>query len=417
MRCALFITLLGFAPVLGAYSVLTHEAIIDTAWDTGIKPLLLARYPGASPQDLTQAHSYAYAGSIIQDMGYYPFGSHYLSDLLHYVRSGGFVMNLIAEAQDLNEYAFALGALAHYAADKEGHSIAVNRSVPIEYPKLRRRYGNVVTYEDNPTDHLRVEFSFDVLQIARGFYAPQAYHDFIGFRVSRPVLERAFYDTYGLDFTEVCKDPDLSLGSYRRTVSSVIPEMTQVAWDMKKDDLQKAHPGVTRRGFVYRLSRASYRKEWGEPSREPGVGTRVLAFWIRILPKVGPLKTLNFKPPTPETEKLFETSFDRTIDRYRELLAQQGQGRLQLADLDLDTGKPTQAGEYRMADNVYAKLARDLAAKEPSAANQTARSNVLAFYGDMSRPNWAQTDRHEWRRTVAAVGKLRSEESASRVQQ
>ena len=60
-------------------------------------------------------------GCIIQDMGYYPFGSKFFSDLVHYVRTGDFVANLIGEAQNLDEYAFALGALAHYAADTQGH--------------------------------------------------------------------------------------------------------------------------------------------------------------------------------------------------------------------------------------------------------------------------------------------------------
>src|SRR5215469_8611173 len=158
---------------LHAYSVLTHEAIIDSAWNQNIKPLLLKRFPNATRDELLKAHAYAYGGCIIQDMGYYPFGSHFFSDLLHYVRSGDFVMNEIAASQDLSEYAFALGSLAHYAADNEGHSIAVNRSVGVEYPKLASEFGPKVTYADNPTAHLRVEFGFDVLQVARGNYAPQ----------------------------------------------------------------------------------------------------------------------------------------------------------------------------------------------------------------------------------------------------
>ena len=173
------------APPLHAYSVLAHEAIIDSAWDQNIKPLLLKRFPNATPDDLVKAHAYAYGGCIIQDMGYYPFGSKFFSDLLHYVRSGDFILNEIAASQDLDEYAFALGSLAHYAADNEGHSIAVNPSVGVEYPKLASEFGRTVTYADNPTAHLRVEFSFDVLQVARGNYAPQSYHDFIGFEIAK----------------------------------------------------------------------------------------------------------------------------------------------------------------------------------------------------------------------------------------
>src|SRR5579863_1152623 len=221
-------------PALSSYSVLTHEAIIDTAWGQSIKPILLARFPNATPDDLREAHAYAYGGCILQDMGYYPFGSKFFSDLVHYVRSGDFVANLIRESQDLNEYAFALGALDHYAADNEGHSIAVNASVPIEYPKLRKKYGKTVTYADDPVAHIKVEFSFDALQVGRGAYAPQAYHDFIGFQVSKSLLERAFHDTYSLNLTDVFSDLDLALGTYRHTVSSLIPTMTKAAWHLKR---------------------------------------------------------------------------------------------------------------------------------------------------------------------------------------
>src|SRR6478735_6655347 len=178
------------APACDGYSVLTHEAIIDAAWKDNISPLLLKRFPDSTPQELLQAHAYVYGGAIIQDMGYYPFGSKFFSDLTHYVRSGDFVLALIEESTSLNEYAFALGALAHYAADRSGHPLATNPSVALMYPKLAKKYGPVITYEDNPAMHARVEFAFDVDQVAEGHYAPSAYHDFIGFEVSKPVLER-----------------------------------------------------------------------------------------------------------------------------------------------------------------------------------------------------------------------------------
>src|ERR1044071_8610426 len=178
------------------YSVLTHEAIIDASWKDSIRPLLIKRFPRATEEQLREAHAYAYGGSIIQDMGYYPFGSKFFTDLVHYVRSGDFIEALLDEAQDINEYAFALGALAHYSADNSGHVIAVNRAVPILYPKLRARYGDRITYVEDPTAHLKTEFGFDVVQVARGRYASQAYHDFIGFEVSKSVLQRAFKRTY-----------------------------------------------------------------------------------------------------------------------------------------------------------------------------------------------------------------------------
>ena len=186
MRRLILLVLLSSSLSYG-YTVLTHEAIIDSAWDTSVKKLLLKRFPNATPEELGQAHAYAYGGCIIQDMGYYPFGSRLFSDLTHYVRSGDFISALIRDSQDLNEYAFALGALEHYAADNEGHRTATNRAVPMLYPELRRKYGRDVTYWDDPVAHIRTEFGFDVLQVAAGGYAPEGYRNFIGFQVSKDV--------------------------------------------------------------------------------------------------------------------------------------------------------------------------------------------------------------------------------------
>jgi hypothetical protein len=393
---------------LSSYSVLTHEAIIDSAWDKDIKPLLLARFPNATPEELKKAHANAYGGCIIQDMGYYPFGNKFFSDLVHYVRTGEFVTNLIRESQDLNEYAFALGSLAHYAADTQGHSIAVNHSVPDEYPKLKKKYGNVVTYADDPTSHIKVEFGFDVLQVARGTYAPQAYHDFIGFEVQKSLIERAFHDTYSMELKDVFKNLDLALGTYRHTVSAIIPTMTKAAWNLKKKELIKSDPGITRQKFIYNLSRANYHKDWDGEYRKPGIGARILAFFMRILPKVGPLKALSFKAPTAQTEKLFETSFDKTLDEYRALLSEQQRKQLTLQAMDFDTGKPTRPGEYKLADDTYAKLAIKLADEDPSTLDPAVRKDVLAFFANMDAPFATKKDPKEWEKTVAAVEKLRS---------
>jgi hypothetical protein len=168
-----------------------------------IAPLLLKRFPNSSPEEMLEAHAYVYGGAIIQDLGYYPFGSQFFSDLTHYVRSGDFVIALIEESRDLNEYAFALGALAHYASDTSGHPLATNPSVALTYPKLAKKYGPVITYEENPSAHAKVEFAFDVDQVAEGHYAPKAYHDFIGFEVSKSVLERAFIKTYSIEMSSV----------------------------------------------------------------------------------------------------------------------------------------------------------------------------------------------------------------------
>jgi hypothetical protein len=391
--------------------VLTHEAVIDSAWEQNIKPLLLERFPGATAEELKDAHASAYAGCIIQDMGYYPFGNKFFSDLVHYVHGGEFVVNLIREARTIDEYGFALGALAHYAGDIQGHSVAVNRAVPIEYPRLERKFGPRVTYADDHSSHLKVEFAFDVLQVSRGNYAPQAYHDFIGFHVSRGVLERAFRDTYCLELADVITNLDLALGTYRHVVSGTIPHMTRVAWRLKESDLKKSRSGITRRAFIYNLSRASYRKEWDDRYQHPGAGADILAFLIRILPKFGPLKALDFKAPTARTERLFEDSFDRTLAEYIRLLTAAGDDRLVLEERNFDTGSPTRPAEYTLADATYARLAVALAEEQPETVDRKLRNEVLAYYQDPDLPFATKKDAKAWRETQDALEKLRSQKA------
>jgi hypothetical protein len=372
---------IALAVNVSAYSVLTHQAIIDTAWDRSIKPLILDRYPATTAEGLREAHAHAYGGAIIQDMGYYPFGSHFFSDLVHYVRGGDFVEALLSEAQDANEFAFALGALAHYSADEKGHSIATNLVVPMLYPKIRKKYGNVVTYEDSPVAHLKTEFSFDVVQVAQQHYAPEAYHDFIGFKVAKPVLERAFLKTYGVELKDVFFSVDLALGTFRHTVGGLIPEMTKVAWETKKDDIVKARPGTTRDKFLYNMSRASYEKEWGDEYERPGIGARILAFFFRLIPRFGPFKALAFHEPTPEAQKLFMESFNKTVDSYRlRLSALRKHERLQLPNENLDTAKATAFGKYQLADKTFAELLARLNKHDFTGIDPKLRETLLSYY-------------------------------------
>jgi len=339
-----------------AYSVLAHEAHIDALWDTGIRPLLHRRFPRATEADLTAARAYAYGGAVIQDLGYYPFGNHFFSNLMHYVKSGEFVEALIRESHDVNEYAFALGALAHYVSDNTGHPEAVNRAVPLMFPKLGEEYGHSVTYEESPTSHVRTEFSFDIVQVATGRYVSKVYHDFIGFHVAKPALERAFKDTYGLTVQDVLSDEDLAIASYRHAIADLIPEITRAAWKAKKDEIAKLAPDATEQTFVYTFSSKDYEKEFGSDYQKPGFFTRVLVFFYRILPKIGPLKALKFKAPTPEAECLFNDSLADTRRRYAEALAAVGEGRLHLTNTNFDTGRPARPGEYTLADKTRQEL-------------------------------------------------------------
>jgi hypothetical protein len=390
--------ILASVPVCSAYSVLTHEAIVDSLWDASIQKMLLKRFPAATPEELEKAHAYVYGGCIIQDMGYYPFGTKLFTDLTHYVRSGDFIVALIRESQDLNEYAFALGALAHYASDTNGHRLGTNLAVPILYPKLRTRFGKTVTYWDNPVSHLRTEFGFDVLQIAQGRYAPNSYHAFIGFEVSKPVLERAFLDTYGLEMKDVFGNLDLALGSFRYSVGTVIPGMTRVAWQLKGDQVTKEIPGMTRQKFLYNLSRSSYEKDWGTSYHRPGFRTILVTWIMRIIPKFGPFKSLAFRAPTPEVEKMFMASFNATVDSYRTLLASMDAGRLELVNDNFDVGAATAADQYLGADLAYDKLLGKLADHKFVGVSAELRVNILDYYKDRKPPASPSTKKagDEW---------------------
>jgi Zinc dependent phospholipase C len=389
---ALFL-LLPLAQPAAGYAVLTHEAVVDSAWDAAIKPTILKRFPDAAPEQLREAHAYAYGGCAIQDIGYYPFGSRLFSDLVHYVRSGDFVLALLRDSKDIDEYAFALGALAHYSADNDGHRIAVNRAVPILYPKLGRKYGPVVTYDQDPGAHLKTEFSFDVLQVAKGHYAPDAYHDHIGFQVSEDLLERAFQETYSLDLKSMFTNFDLAVGTYRRGVSAVIPEMTKVAWQARKDDIQREYPGTTRNQFLYHLSRAGYERQWSRDYRKPGFGARLLVFLLRIIPKVGPFSALAIRTPTPQTERMFMASFHDTLNDYENLLqAQRADGTIELPNDNFDTGTVTEPGQYPLADKTYGQLLDRLAANHFKDASAEIRQALLDYYGSAESKDMAEVD-------------------------
>ncbi|MGH9503416.1 MAG: zinc dependent phospholipase C family protein [Terriglobales bacterium] len=398
----------GWPTQLAAYAVLAHEAIIDSAWNPNIRPLLLKRFPGATPEQIKEAHGYAYGGAIIQDMGYYPHGSFFFSDLAHYVRSGDFVQALLRDSRDLNGYAFALGALAHYAADCEGHPLGTNRAVPLLYPKLEKKYGNSVTYEQDRLAHVKTEFGFDVLEVAHGRYAPDSYHDFIGFGVSVPLLEQAFHETYGLDLKSVLSDENKVIGSYRHDVSQLLPKATRVAWSLKKNDIMKDQPGITKRKFLYNLSRASYQKNWGNDYQQPSFYEKFLAFLVRILPKVGPLRVLQLKTPTPETERLFEASFNATMDRYRHLLSQAGSGHLDLPNYNFDNGELSGPGKYWLNDETQAKLLDELAKQDFKGASPELRSELLEFFGHADAPYAIKRKPKKWAKVQTELDQLKN---------
>jgi hypothetical protein len=392
---------------LPAYSVLTHEEIVDIAWLGQIRPLLLQRFPNLTPDQIKEAHAYAYGGSVIQDLGYYPFGNKQFSDLTHYVRSGDFVLELIRQSQDANEYAFALGALSHYTSDINGHP-AVNEAVALRYPKLRAKYGHSVRYAQDKSAHLKTEFGFDTLQVYKNRYASEQYHDFIGFKVSLPLLERTFPIIYGLQLKDVLTHEDLAVGSYRYSVSTLIPQMTQVALEAHKKEIVNEKQNAARDKFLYHISRSDYEREWGKTYTKPGFGTRFLAMLFRYMPKVGPFKGLGFNNPTPQTEDLYIKSIDLTVAHYDAFLEDERAGKLRLPNSDLDSGNETKAGEYSLTDTTYAELLAKLEEKNFDQTSPELRDNILDFYSNLSLPIEGKNDPAQWQEVLSHLKDLKA---------
>jgi hypothetical protein len=409
------VILLAFAarPAMG-YAVLTHQANIDSTWERCLLPAIQKRYPGGTTEELVAAKAYAYGGAIIQDMGYYPFGNVLFTNLTHYVRSGDFIRNLLRESRDRNDYAFALGALAHYSADNNGHSEGTNRAMASVYPELAAKFGPVITYAQAPKQHGQIEFAFDVVQLASGKYHSQEYHQKIGFKVSKAVLERAFFKTYGLELGKVIANVDLSIASYRFAVSELIPTAARAAWHYKRKDITKLSPGARRRDYMARNNPRQFRKEYGKEYHKPGFGARIISYFIRILPKIGPLKPFAFKLPTAEAQQLFRTSFQKVMADYCTALARQpadtATAPLKLANTDFDTGKVTLAGEYALADETYGEWVRKLADKKFENLSPQARENILTFYGTSPKTPASDEEKEgsKQRETLEALVQLRA---------
>ena len=405
------VVFLSLAGAGAAYSVLTHEQIVDNAWQARLEPMLRKRYPRSTPEELRQAHAYAYGGCLIQDMGYYRFGNRTFSDLTHYVRTGDFVAALIEEASNVNEYAFALGALAHYASDNTGHP-TVNRVVALQFPKLRAKYGDEVRYADHRKSHIRSEFGFDVVQVAKNRYTSDQYRDLVGFEVAQPVMERAFLKTYGLELKDVFTDIEMAVGTYRWAITELIPEMTRVVLASKHDEIADAIPTVDQKNLAFRMSRAEFEQKWGRRYKRPGFLARTLAFVLKIVPKVGPFSALKIEVPTPQVEEMYLRSVKDTVETYDRLLLQASRNDLRFPNRDFDTGKPTRAGEYPLADSSYAELLEELAENNFDGVPPHLQRDILRFYANRNAPIDAQKKDKAWRRTLVHLERLRAYQPA-----
>jgi hypothetical protein len=413
IRATICLLLVLSVRTVRAYSILAHEALIDTCWASYIQPLLLLKYPGSTKAQLKTAHAYAYGGAIAPDIGYFPFGKPFFTDLVHYVRSGDFVNALISDARDINEYAFALGFLCHYMADKYGHSLATNLSVPILYPKEREKFGDYVTYDDDHLSHKRTEFGFDVLQVEEGDYAKLAYHDFIGFEVSDSLLERAFPEVYGMDIHEIFPDFSLSIATLRWSFKGLFPALTKAAWLLKSKQLKKAHSGMSKKSYIYKMKKTDYYKEFGRGRQRPGLFAAFIAFIIEVVPKVGPLRPLKFKAPGPEVAKLYQSSFDTALVKYRSVLVAFRTGTRRLANIDFDTGNFTTPGEYALADKNYDLLVAGLYKNKFKLLSRDLKVNIIEYYSHRTAPAGNHDVQLAWTKTEEALRQLRQAKYAA----
>jgi hypothetical protein len=378
------------------YSVQTHEELIDIAWKQSIRPILLKQYPTLTEAQLQEAHAYAYGGCAIQDFGYYPFGNGFFSDLTHYVRTGDFVINLLRNAHTADELAFAIGSLSHYIGDTVGHSTAVNLSVPVEFPKLEKQYGPSVNYAENPHAHVQTEFAFDINQLSKRRFAPSAYLKYVGLEVPRPLLRKAFFETYGLNLPDIIGTKETSIRIYRSGVRSFIPNIARAETILHKKNFPADEPTTDFDDLAKELRQASDDNNWEAYRKNPGFTSHLYAGFIFILPKVGTLKMLAIKGPTEQTEALYIKSVNRSIKSMRFILANFDRIERYLPNRDLDTGLVVKPGGYPLTDITYAKLL-DMITKHPDnvVPNQL-KHDLLGYYADPQAPIITKKDPAKW---------------------
>ena len=455
VRFRLLLLLLCFAGLsrsAAGYSLLTHEQLIDLTWQRSIVPLLLSRYPALTPAELEHARAYAYGGCVIQDIGYYPLGEAFFSDLTHYVRSGDFVVNLFRDAGNADELAFAVGALSHYIGDTYGHADATNLAVPVEFPKLRRKFGSSVSYAEGERQHVQTEFAFDINEIAHHRLAPVHYLRHVGLQVPTKQLALAFYQTYGLneDFTKG-RSRRINVGAYRFAVHHFIPRIAYAATLLHRSHVPAEIDNAELKQLETEIAAVDHENNWGAYRRKPGLGTYSLAGLIFILPKFGPLKLVAIKGPTEQTEAEYIHSVARsTAELNRDLhrftpppavhplaaaqaaaadphsdpppsapltaagTASQTTPRQSpdpahpLPNRDLDTGNPVKPGGYRLTDQTYATLTHRLAARPQLPVSPGIKADILAYYADMDQPFSTKQDRAAWATLQTDLATLRT---------
>ena len=444
--------LLASAHTAGAYSLLTHEQLIDLTWDTSIVPLLKSRYPDLTPAQIEHARAYAYGGCVIQDIGYYPFGDKHFSDLTHYVRSGDFIVNLFRNAGNADELAFAVGALSHYIGDTIGHAQATNIAVPVEFPKLRQKYGRSVNYAEGEKQHVRTEFAFDIDQIAHHRFAPVSYLRSVGLEVPTRQLELAYFQTYGLrvSFSDTGHHRH-NVGTYRWAVHRFIPRIayaTTIVHRKHEPDDVLSDPAVQR--LTREVAEVEQRNHWDQFRKRPGVLTYTLAGLIYVLPKIGPLQFTAVKGPETKTELEYVHSLmaatdqmNYTVRRFtpppstkptaaqaaaadqapspaaaKDTAARPSSSqsvprdsrdpRHPLTNRDLDTGVPVRPAGYPLTDETYAYLLHTLTQTPTMPIPPGIKLDILAYYKDPSLPFQSKKHPGAWEQVQKDLGTLQT---------
>jgi hypothetical protein len=438
------LTLWLCAKPAGAYSLLTHEQLIDLTWDDSIVPLLLSRYPNLTPAQLDRARAYAYGGCVIQDIGYYPFGEGFSSHLTHYVRSGDFVVNLFRDARNADELAFAVGALSHYIGDTYGHSLATNRAVPVEFPELGRKYGNVVSFAQGKDQHVQTEFAFDIDEIAHHRMAPIRYLRHIGLRVPLQELSLAYYQTYGLSerFTGI-RRLHINEGGYRFAVRAFIPRIAYAVTLLhrSKEPPDPSAPEIV--ALHNQIAALAVRNDWDKYRRKAGIGTYMLAGLLYILPKIGPLKLVAVKGPTEETDAEYDHSLITSVSAMRRVLtrftppaarrirspkASPGNAdpapsaatdkadvpgdprdpRHPLQNRDLDTGYVVRPGDYPLTDATIARLLHVLTRRPSQPVPPGIKAAIQDYYANLDLPISTKKDPQMWQQVLADLATLKT---------
>ncbi len=418
MKCMLAVALvLGMSGRLNAYSVQTHEQVIDLTWKASIVPLLQTRFPRITPAQLKEAHAYAYGGSAIQDIGYYPFGNAFFSDLTHYVRTGDFVATLLRDAKTPDELAFAIGALSHYVGDSTGHSLATNPSVAAEFPGLAKKYGASVNYEENPRAHVRTEFAFDINEIAKHRFAPRKYLAHVGLKVAVGLLAQAFYETYGLELNKTLRVERTNLVGYSFSVRHFLPRIAYAENVLHKTGFPADVKDADFTALEADLRQADNDNGWEQYRGKAGIGTYALAGLIFVMPRIGVLSDLAIRGPNEQTEQLYVTSVNKTTAKLRGALVNlrtpppaTGPKPLRQVDfpnLDLDTGALVRPGSYRLTDETYAKLLDRLTRDQKLKVPLGLEEDILAFYADPNAPNTTKRHKAQWVRVQENLGELK----------